>query len=760
MALTITALTAVVEAQNVTSSPLPIVLINTDGNATIQDAYKIPGTMKILYVNDSTINYLSNQNDSAYVHYQGRIGIEKRGSTSQNLNKRHYGFETRQADDVTNDNVSLLGMPAENDWILNPLNYDNTYLRDPLSYALANRTGHYAPRTKYCEVFLGGNYRGIYFLTEKIKVDKNRVNLAKMDSTDNSFPDITGGYIIKADKTTGGDPVAWSTPAHSYWQDVDYIHHYPKPENVTNAQSTYIQNYFAAFQTVMDSADNSVETGYPSLIDVPSFVDYMIIGELTSNVDIYQKSTFFYKDRQGKLCAGPVWDFNCAYGNDPFSNPGRSGYDVWQFDNDDNTGSEFWIQLFYDPQFHRLFARRWYELTAPGAPLSYESVIALVDSLDMQIIDMVARDKQRWGYNFSHTTAVQNLKSWLQNRYTWINTQLTDTANTLPPVPNLAITKIHYHPHAYGNFSSDDLEFLGITNLTDSVVALTGVYFRELGISYQFPANTFIDSAQEIYIAADTTAFRQRYGVSAVGAFARDLSNSSERLVLADAWGRVIDDVTYQDCAPWPEDADGDGPFLTLTDPFSDNSQGNYWSTENVLYCPNVESLSINIVGADAALSWVSPGASRWEGLCEVELENGDHVTLGFETYQPNVILEDLRAGVYRLSVWAICGSSFYSGVAIKDTFVINRDAIADFENVKDILIYPNPTHGSSTITLQGIEEKAMVSIIDVFGRVVQKKILVSDDTQLSVDELPNGLYVVNVATNRRTVNRKLVVRK
>lgn len=650
------------QAQNVTSSPLPIVLINVDGNATIPDEYKVCGTMKILYVNDSTTNYLSNQNVPAYIHYEGRVGIEKRGSTSQNLNKRHYGFETRQSDDSTSDNVSLLGMPAENDWVLNPFNYDNTYLRDPLSYEMARRTGHYATRTHYCEVFLGGNYRGIYTLTEKIKADKNRVNIHKIDTSENAMPNLTGGYIIKADKTTGGDPVAWSTSAHSYWENVDYIHHYPKPDNVTPAQSNYIQNYFAAFQAAMDSGDASVTTGYPSLIDIPSFVDYMIVAELTSNVDIYQKSTFFYKDQQGKLCAGPIWDFNCAFGSDPFASPGRSGYNVWQFDNGDNTGSEFWYQLFHDTQFHRLLCRRWQELTAPGAPLSYSAIEAVIDSLNGQIASLVARDKQRWGYYFNQSSAVSNLKTWLQYRYSWMNSQLTDTINSLPEVPNMVISKIHYHPHRTAGYAADSLEFIGITNMTDSAISLAGLYLSEPGLAFQLPPDAVADSAQEIYIAADTAAFRAVYGRPAYGPFTRDLSNSSQRIVLSDAWGRIIDDVTYRDRDGWPQEADGDGPFLLLTDLLSDNNIGANWSTDTLLWHVPVcltptDLIAFDVAYTSAQLSWVADSAqSLWQVV--VMTDNSCDTLLADTAW---LSLQVMPGSQYSVAVRAMCGEDFYS---------------------------------------------------------------------------------------------------
>ena len=289
---------ATVRGQYISSSNLPIVIINTDNGANIPDEPKIGATMKILYVNDTTINYLSNQDDTAYLSYSGRIGIECRGSTSQGHNKKPYGFETRLDDDVTANNVSLMGLPAENDWVLNAMNDEPSYVRDCLSYYLSSQLGHYAPRTKYCEVIVNGNYRGLYFLTEKIKADKNRVNIAQMGSTDNQYPNVSGGYIIKADKLTGGDSPAWTTSTFEYGQSVDYIYHIPKPDVITHSQMTYIHNYFDTLQSVVAAHNHNVSNGFPAYIDIPTFVDFMIMGELSSNVDIYQFSTFFHKDRK------------------------------------------------------------------------------------------------------------------------------------------------------------------------------------------------------------------------------------------------------------------------------------------------------------------------------------------------------------------------------------------------------------------------------------------------------------------------------
>ena len=570
------------KAQYITSSNLPIVIITTDNGANIPDEPKIGATMKILYVNDTTINYLSNQDDTAYLNYYGRIGIERRGSTSQGHSKKPYGFETRLDDDVTANNVSLMGLPAENDWVLNAMNDEPSYVRDCLSYYLAGELGHYAPRTKYCEVIVNGDYRGLYFLTEKIKTDKNRVNIAQMDATDNQYPNLSGGYIIKADKLTGGDSPAWTTPAYGTWGTVDYIYHVPKPEAITPSQATYIHNYFDTIQLKVAAHNQDVSNGYPAYLDIPTFVDFMIMGELSSNVDIYQFSTFFHKDRRGKFRAGPVWDFNLTYGYD-FGSVGRSGYDVLQFDNGDNTGSRFWHQLYEDDIFSCYLFHRWHEVTAENAPLSYGNVIQVMDSLIERISTPLVRERLRWFQFYNYNDHINTLKTWLQNRYAWLNNEWTISSECIPEeLPPLVISKINYHPTSQMGFNADELEFIGIVNNSEDTVDAAGIYFRELGISYTFPANSLIAPHEEIFLVSNAQAFQQCYGKTAFGTFARHLDNKSETLVLADAWGNIIDVVTYADTLPWPLSADGHGDFLILIDPNLDNALPESWMAADV----------------------------------------------------------------------------------------------------------------------------------------------------------------------------------
>lgn len=569
-----------VQSQILTDSNLPIVVINTDGGVTIPDEPKVLATMKIIWHQDGSRNYLTDVNNPEFLNYDGRIGIEIRGSSSQMLQKKSYGLETLQADDVTNNNVSILGMPKENDWVLNSLAFDQTGMRDVISYELSEKMGQYAPRRVYCEVVINNDYKGLYVFMEKIKADDNRVNIEKMDETCNSYPEVTGGYITKADKTTGNDQVAWTMQGYGngWWggPSTDFIHHYPKPDNITNAQHNYIKSVFFDIADKAGSHNTSIENGISSIIDIPSFVDFMMIAEFSSNVDVYSFSTFFHKDRKGKLRAGPVWDYNLTFGHDEFGN--RSRYDVWQFDNNDNTGPKFWKDLFDTDMFRCLFAKRWFEITSEGNPLNYNEISSRMNEIDELITEAVGRDNQRWSKMTQHASEIQAMKTWIQQRINWLNQNIGSYNNCNMELPPLVISKIHYHPMDAEPFNGNQLEFIQIDNNSDDDIDLTGIYLRELGITYNFPNGSHLAARDALVLCSDSLAYIQYYNKFPFGEYQRKLSNKSEKIVLADAWGNVIDEVHYSDSEPWPTEPDGNGPYLKLIDLELDNSLAENWT--------------------------------------------------------------------------------------------------------------------------------------------------------------------------------------
>lgn len=571
-----------VHAQTFTDSNLPIVIINTDGGVEIPDDPKVLANMKIIYRGPGERNYISDQNNPAFLNYNGRIGIEIRGQSSQVSPKKCYGFTTRLFDNVSKFNVSLLGMPKENDWILNGMVFDSARIRDYICYNLSRMMGNYASRTVYCEVMINNDYKGLYLLQEKIKADDNRVDILKITSIDNNLPDVSGGYITKADKLTGDEPYAWTMQTW-YGSPVTYIHEMPEPEDATTQQTNYIKSQFENLKTTAKDRNASLDNGYPSIIDVPSFIDFMIIAELSSNPDAGTYSTYFHKDRNGKLRAGPVWDCDLTFGNDLFFwGYYRSNTTGWRLQDGENDGSAFWRDLFYNSEFKCYLSKRWNELIQPGQPLNYASLETFVDQTASTIIEAIARDYIRWDIYHYHQLLIQDIKVWLMERIAWIATNVgpfSDCEDVY--IPPLVITKIMYNPMAAVGFPDNEaLEFIEITNNGDETEDLTGIYFRGTGLVFQFPANSTLAPHSSIILASNQTVFTSRYGLSPFSQFTRQLSNKDENLVLADGFGNPIDIVHYYDDPPWP-DADSTGYYLQLADVNLDNNLGENWIASN-----------------------------------------------------------------------------------------------------------------------------------------------------------------------------------
>lgn len=190
-------------SQTFTESNLPIVLINTNGE-TIVDDPKIMGDMAIIDNGPGVMNSIKDTPND----YNGKIGIEIRGSSSQMFPKKQYGIELWDEEGEGID-ASILGMPEEEDWVLFAPYNDKALIRDALAYKLGRDMGQYASRQRFCEVLLNGEYMGVFVFFEKVKRDGERVDIAKLDPDEVNGDDLTGGYIFKIDKFTGSGGDGW-----------------------------------------------------------------------------------------------------------------------------------------------------------------------------------------------------------------------------------------------------------------------------------------------------------------------------------------------------------------------------------------------------------------------------------------------------------------------------------------------------------------------------------------------------------------------
>lgn len=422
------------------STNLPLVIIETHGD-TIVDDPKITADVKIIYKGMGRYNL---QGDSGNI-YTGKAGVEIRGGYSQLLPQKSYGFETRD-EQGNNLNVPLMDMPAENDWILLANYNDKVFIRNTLAFHLFNKMGHYAPRAHICEVILNNEYKGIYILTEKIKRDKNRLNLARMDAYDNAGDSLTGGYAFGIDYYNDYD--SWTSnfvPTDRPGGVVHFVYRYPEPEIITPAQKTYIHLFVNTFENrlygnqFMDPTD-----GYKAYLDVKSFIDYFIIGEVSRNVDAYKKSCYYYKDRDnrgGLLHAGPVWDFDWAW---------KNIYDncyIWEVTDGSNWAYKVnecnnwpvvpsWItRLLEDPSFCNTLQTRY--TTLRKTILSDEYLNQYIDSVQTLVNDAQQRHYMKWPIlgervgahevddpPATFDGAIMQFKHWISLRLAWLDANM------------------------------------------------------------------------------------------------------------------------------------------------------------------------------------------------------------------------------------------------------------------------------------------------------------------------------------------------
>lgn len=397
------------------SSNIPILVIESDEYGVPAD---VKGNSKKIIAHMGAIdngpgNY--NKPSDHYNNYDGRIKINVRGQSSFDFPKRSYNLELQDADG-NDTSVALLGLPREADWVLQGIWADRSQIRNAMIYELGRKTGHWNPRTRFCELVLNGEYLGLYTLTEDIKRDTNRINIANLNSDEISGNNLTGGYIIRYDKGPGGIQIR-----------------YPKEKDLQPEQEEYINAFMDEYLGVLrtNQAFDPVQ-GYKKYIDYNSLIDYTIIAEISKNCDSYLYSSYMYKDRDDKndkLIYGPLWDYDLCFGNS-----------IWQQGNE-TSGWQFAIngrfnhtRLFQDTSLVHIFQNRWKSLRKSF--LSDDSLLIKIDELTSLLAEPLKRNYQVWPILnnkdlfwspylvSSYEEEITRTKDWILARTAWIDAHI------------------------------------------------------------------------------------------------------------------------------------------------------------------------------------------------------------------------------------------------------------------------------------------------------------------------------------------------
>ncbi len=405
---------------------LPQINLQTNGNAIVDE----PKIIALMSVSEAEVET-----------YNGNVGIEIRGSTSQRFPKKSYGFETRDSDDEDLD-VTLLGFPEEEDWILHAPFVDKSLMRNMLIYDLSRGMGRYASRTRFVEVSIDGFYRGVYVFMEQLKRDNNRIDINNLKDDENSGEDLTGGYIIRLDRGNGTFPSSFPPKYASRGQTINFLFDDPDVDDITDEQRAYISNYMHDFETALASDEfTDASTGYAAYIDVPSFIDFFLLTELSNNVDGYRLSTWLTKDKNEKLNMGPIWDFNLAFGNADYC--GAPNTNLWTYKFNERCTRDAWLTPFWwerlleDPDFTSQLQDRWNFLRQDV--LSLESVNSQIDSYSnlLNQAGAIENNFKKWDLlglrvtpnNFvgdTHSEEVDFLKSWINDRFIWLDNAINN----------------------------------------------------------------------------------------------------------------------------------------------------------------------------------------------------------------------------------------------------------------------------------------------------------------------------------------------
>lgn len=394
----------------------PTVYIYTKNNAQVQKDTYVPGTIRI---EDPKHKY------SDVTVLDAKMKIKGRGNaTWREFPKKPYHIKL-------DEKAKAFGLPNNKDWVLLANYSDKSLLRNEVAMEISKICGMtWTPAFYPVEVYLNGKYNGVYDFGDHKEVAKHRVDITVVSDKDNSGDAVTGGYYLEIEQQLD-EPVSWNTTMGVPMMFKD-------PERPTKEQQSYVKQYFNDFEKALQgSSFADPNNGYQKYIDVPSFINYYIVQELTKNIDgNLRKSTFITKERGGKLKMYHVWDFDFSLGNcdyfGSYYNISGSGKDFFIKDfGYQGYGWGWYYRLFQDENFKLQVKNRW---NAVKGELKTR-IPEFIDEQSAYIAEQADRNFEVWPilntYVWpnrripgSYAGEVEYLRSWYLERFNWLDTEI------------------------------------------------------------------------------------------------------------------------------------------------------------------------------------------------------------------------------------------------------------------------------------------------------------------------------------------------
>ena len=278
-----------------------------------------------------------------------RIRFKRRGASSDSFDKKQYSVEFIDTHGYTSKG-KLLDLPPGKKWVFNAPYVDRSLIRNALAYRVGRALGKErgdpwaAPRIRFCELTLNDEYMGIYAITERIRRQNQRLNIAKIKP---ESPHRIA-FLMEVSALSGpvsthyGTQLRFRYPSHNKLQEWDMSNPLASKliQNRVLREVNQLEHSLRAIERKTPPTQSDPEH-YSHQIDTTSFIDYFLIQEVFRNVDGFRRSMFFYKEAgaKAKFKMGPLWDFNLAMGNLRFE--GLSRYQGWSYR--DRFNPVYWV---------------------------------------------------------------------------------------------------------------------------------------------------------------------------------------------------------------------------------------------------------------------------------------------------------------------------------------------------------------------------------------------------------------------------------
>ena len=364
---------------------LPLVSIDTDGQEIPGSDYEDGSILSSVKIVDNAKggNHLKDKAD-----LKTDANIHVRGFSSREFDKKGYLLKFVN-DDGSENKQKVMGMEKHDEWVLHGPFIDKTLMRNYLWYHIAGEIMDDAPKSRFCEVFINGEYKGVYLMVEAAsRGDSSRMQIKKYKDGDPYT-----SYIVRLDRT---DPTEWGNlnnlTRYTYRignVKINYSIVYPGQDKITDELKNYIEKDMTKFEKRLYSYDyDSHLYGYETFLNVDSFVDYFIINEFTQNYDAGNLSTYLYKDVKGKYGIY-VWDFNSANDNYEQATP-TDTFSLY--------GTNWFFMIMKDEDFTNKIIQKYKYLR--NHALNEKYLLNYIDAIVDYLGPAIDRNFEVWGYTF------------------------------------------------------------------------------------------------------------------------------------------------------------------------------------------------------------------------------------------------------------------------------------------------------------------------------------------------------------------------